>query len=345
MKRISYIGEKVSIGMDVHKKHYTVSCMVQGEVVQKATMPAEPEKLVKYIKDRFEGAEVKSCYEAGFSGFVLHRVLTSAGINNIVVNAGSIEVASRDRVKTDRRDSVKMAQQLEAGRLKGIRVPSLEEESKRLLHRTREQLIRKRTAIINQIKMRFYQFGISVPTSTSRKGIDKVISECSNELQGNVQVFLNLWDAVSLEIKALEIRQLEQANSDVLDKTYRSIPGYGFQTARVISNELGDMSQFPNERALFSFIGLTPTERSSGETQRKGHISRQGSARLRCVLVEAAWNAVRYDKYWNSVYKRQSMRLGGKRTIVAIARRLIGLARALVRNKDLYQQPEIKAAA
>ena len=343
MKRISYSGEKVSIGIDVHKKHYTVSCMVEGEVVQKVTMPSEPAKLVKYIKDRFEGAEVTSCYEAGFSGFGLHRILIADGINNIVVNAGSIEVASRDRVKTDRRDSVKMAQQLEAGRLKGIRVPSLEEESKRLLHRTREQLIRKRTAIINQIKMRFYQFGISVPTSISRKGIDKIIVEYGNQL--TLLPLLNLWDSVNLEIKSIESQQLEQAKNDVLDKIYRSIPGYGFQTARVISNELGDMSQFPNERALFSFIGLTPTEKSSGETQRKGHISRQGSARLRCVLVEAAWNAVKYDKYWNSVYKRQSLRLGGKRTIVAIARRLIGLARTLVRNKDLYQQPEIKAAA
>ena len=345
MKRISYIGEKVSIGMDVHKKHYTVSCMVKGVVVQRVTMPAEPGKLVKFIKDRFEGADVRTCYEAGFSGFVLHRVLIAAGINNIVVNAGSIEVASRDRVKTDRRDSIKMAEQLEAGRLKCIRIPSLEEESKRLLHRTREQLIRKRTAIINQIKMRLCQFGVSVPSSTSRKGIDKVISECSKELRRVLQILLNIWDAVNLEIKGLELEQVEQAKNDVLNKTYRTIPGYGLQTARVVSNELGDMSQFPNERKLFSFIGLTPTERSSGDIQRKGHISRQGSARLRRVLVEAAWNAVKYDKYWNSVYKRQSMRLGGKRTIVAIARRLIGLARALVRKKDLYQQPEIKAAA
>lgn len=347
MKSISYKGEQVSIGIDVHKKHYTVSCMVKGEVVQKATMPADPSKLVKFIKDRFEGAEVRSCYEAGFSGFGLHRILISEGINNIVVNAGSIEIASRDRVKTDRRDSVKMAQQLAAGRLKGIRIPSIEEESKRLLHRTREQLIRKRTAMVNQIKMRFYQFGISVPASINRKGIDQVVSanNFNNELQKSLQVLLNLWDAVNLEIKGIEVQQAEQAKTDILDETYRSIPGYGFQTARIISNELGNMSQFPNERTLFSFIGLTPTERSSGDTQRKGHISRQGSARLRCVLVEAAWNAVRYDKYWSSVYKRQSIRLGGKRTIVAIARRLIGLARALAKNKDLYQQPEVKAVA
>ena len=252
-------------------------------------------------------------------------------------------MASRDRVKTDRRDSIKMAQQLEAGRLKGIRIPSLEEETQRLLHRTREQLVRKRTAIVNQIKMRLYQFGISVPDSISRKGIEKVISEHGNQL--TLLPLLNLWDSINLEIKSIEVLQLKQAKNDGLDKIYRSIPGYGFQTARIISNELGDMSQFPNERALFSFIGLTPTEKSSGETQRKGHISRQGSARLRCVLVEAAWNAIKYDKYWKSVYKRKSITLGGKRAIVAIARRLIGLARALVRKKDLYQQPEIKAAA
>ena len=347
MKKISYKGEKVSIGIDVHKNHYTVTCVVAGTVVQRVTMPAEPERLAKFIKERFEGAEVKSCYEAGFSGFVLHRVLEKEGINNIVVNAGSIEIAARDRVKTDRRDSLKMAQQLECGRLKGIRIPSLEEEAQRLLHRTREQLIRKRTSIVNQMRMRLYQFGMSLPKSISRKGVDKFLAETelNKELRMSLEVLLTLWDTVNIEIKKIEEHQKVQAQGDVKNKIYRSIPGYGFQTVRVVSTELGDMKQFSNERALFSFIGLTPSERSSGETERKGHISRQGSARLRCVLVEAAWSAVRCDEYWRLQYQRLAIRLGGKRAIVAVARRLIGLARALIRNNDLYQQPEVKAAA
>lgn len=347
MERISYKGEKVSIGIDVHKNHYTVTCLVKGVVVQRATMPAEPEKLVSFIEARFAGAEVKCCYEAGFSGFVLHRVLASRGIANIVVNAGSIEVAARDRVKTDRRDSLKIAQQLECGRLRGIRIPSVEEEAQRLLHRTREQLIRKRTGIVNQMRMRLYQFGMSLPKSISAKALNLLLveKELSKELRISLEVLIRLWSAVNFEIDTIEEHQAEQAKADHKEKTYRSIPGYGFQTARVVSTELGDMKQFSNERALFSFIGLTPSERSSGETERKGHISRQGSARLRCVLVEAAWSAVRYDKYWNWVYKRLALRLGGKRAIVAIARRLIGLARALMRENELYKQPEIKAAA
>lgn len=346
-KKISYRGEKVSIGIDVHKKHYTVSCVMKGEVVQHVTMPAEAEGLVRYIKERFKGAQVRSAYEAGFSGFVLHRRLEAAGIRNIVVHAGSIEVAARDRVKTDRRDSLKIAGLLDCGRLRGIRVPSPEQEAQRLLHRTREQLIRKRTQLINQIRMRLYQFGVSLPKEISRKSMLAQLknSALSSELQLSLAVLFSLWEAVSTEVKKIEGHQKAQAKADSRNEIYTSVPGYGFQTARVVSNELGDMRQFSNERGLFSFIGFTPSERSSGETERKGHITRQGSARLRCVLVEAAWNAVRYDPYWRSEYLRRSVRIGGKRAIVAIARRLIGVARALIRNGELYQQPKLKAAA
>lgn len=347
MRKISYVEEKVSIGIDVHKNHYTVSCVVKGEVVDKATMPAEPEILVKYIRSRFEGAEVRSAYEAGFSGFVLHRVLEAAGVKNIVVHAASIEVAARDRVKTDRRDSLKIAGLLDCGRLRGIRVPSVEEESKRLLYRTREQLIRKRTQLVNQMRMRLYQFGKSMPKAINRKSMAPILEapDLSAELRISLEALLSLLEAVSVEIKKIEVYQAAQAKSDIRNEIYTSIPGCGFQTARVISNELGDMKQFSNERGLFSFIGLTPTERSSGESECKGHISRQGSARLRCVLVEAAWNAVRYDAYWRSQYQKQAVRLGGKRAIVAVARRLIGVARALIRDGEMYQQPKLKAAA
>lgn len=340
MKRISYEGEKVSIGIDVHKKHYTVTCVVESTVVKKMTMPADPELLIKFVREHFGGAHVRSAYEAGFSGFVLHRALIAGGIENIVVHAASIEVAARDRVKTDRRDSLKIAQQLEAGRLRGIRVPSLEEECKRLLHRTREQLIRKRTQIINQLRMRLYQFGIRVAGVVNRKRVEESLGEHPRaELKVTLETLLTLLEALNVEIMNIKKHQLIQAKADKNTERYVSLPGIGFQTARVLSNELGDMNQFSNERGLYSFVGLTPTERSSGETKRKGHISRQGSARLRCVLVEAAWGAVRYSEYWRGVYQKLSGRIGGKRAIVAVARKLIGVARALFRKGEMYQEP------
>ncbi len=86
-------------------------------------MPGSPERLIKYLKSNYPKANLRTVYEAGFSGFVLHRELTEAGIDNIIVNSSSIAVESKDRVKTDKRDATKMAKHLSLGLLKGIYQP------------------------------------------------------------------------------------------------------------------------------------------------------------------------------------------------------------------------------
>src|SRR5688572_19203130 len=98
-KLISYKGKTVFVGMDVHKKHYSLSCIFEGTLVKKATVKASPEKLVEFLKKYFPEAKIKSAYEAGFCGFFLHRYLEKNGIENLVVHPASIEVSSRDRVK------------------------------------------------------------------------------------------------------------------------------------------------------------------------------------------------------------------------------------------------------
>ena len=118
-----YTGKVVFIGIDVHKKTFSCVCICDNQVIQKRGMPASPEIFLSYCKNNFPGAEIKSAYEAGFSGFYLHRYLVENGIENRVVHPGSIEVSSRDRVKTDRRDALKIATQLSVGRLNGIYVP------------------------------------------------------------------------------------------------------------------------------------------------------------------------------------------------------------------------------
>ena len=110
MKKYDYTGKTVFIGIDVHKRNYFVTAVVEGEMVKRDGMRARPEKLLAYIRKFFPGAVIHSAYEAGFSGFGLHRYLLENGINNIVVHAASIEVSSRDRVKTDKRDATKIAQ-------------------------------------------------------------------------------------------------------------------------------------------------------------------------------------------------------------------------------------------
>src|SRR5215831_17758820 len=97
--RLSYTGERVYVGIDVHKATYTVVCVCQRRIVKTATVPADPAQFAASVLRWFPGATLASAYEAGFSGFVLHRVLTTAGLTNLVVNPASVAVAANDRVQ------------------------------------------------------------------------------------------------------------------------------------------------------------------------------------------------------------------------------------------------------
>lgn len=348
MATISSTVARVSIGVDVHSTTYSIF-WVQGEESGRTRMPAETRNLIEFIRNRFDVSAVTVAYEAGFSGFELCRRLNEAGIKCIVVHAASIEVA-RERVKNDKRDAKKIGTQLHAGRLKGIRVPSREEEALRLLHRTREQLCCKRRATKIQIRMRFHQFGTQVAGPKEPLTFAKVATALEQpyprEFHIGIESLVSIWKALNEQIKKLERDQKQILGADERMATYLSVPGIGFLTASVLCTELGDMSQFPNERALFAFTGLTPQEHTSGDREHKGHISRQGSGRLRHVLVESAWVAIRKNAELNRCFQRIAKRAGKKKAIVAIARKLIGRVRAMFCKKELYRsQRALKMAA
>jgi transposase len=164
-QRISYPGERIDVGIDVHKETYTVTCLCQRQIVKTATVPADPARLAESLPRWFPGARLFSAYEAGFSGFVLHRALPTAGIPNIVVNPASVAVAANEKVQTDRRDAKKLARDLAAGRLCGLSVPTEAEELARLLPRTRAQLVAPRATMTRQIKAKLHQFGLMTPAS------------------------------------------------------------------------------------------------------------------------------------------------------------------------------------
>lgn len=341
IKAISYVGKEVFIGIDVHKKTYSVVARADREVVKKWTTAASPQALAQQLLNYFAGATIHSAYEAGFSGFVLHRELEKNGIQNLVVNAAGIEVAVNDRVKTDKRDALKLATSLEATRLKGIRIPSEEEESHRLLSRTRNQLVEDRTSAKNKIRMKFHQFGLIDAAETrvmSHTLVEELLAKApSKELALVINAYWSVWRKLDEEIKKIEEELKQQAKEDANEKTYRSVPGVGPQSARVLSNELGNMSQFKNERQLFSYTGLTPSEYSSGEKVLKGHITRQGNSQVRGILIEIAWRAIAKDpalaKFFNSLFPRT----GKTKAIVAVARKLIGRIRAAFQNGKEYQ--------
>jgi len=337
----SYVGEHVYVGIDVHKKSYVVEARVDQERVKRWTTPALPEELTAQLLKYFEGGIIHSAYEAGFSGFGLHRQLSRGGIDSRVVHAAAVEVAAHNRVKTDKRDAHKLATQLEAGRLAAIYIPTEAEEQARLLSRTREQLVEERASLKRKIRMKAHQFGLIGPEDR-REMTAKFVAEILERSPGEeftlaIEVNRQVWRTLDEQIARLEARLKQQAQADPNEAVYRSVPGFGPISSRVFSNELGNLKRFSNERQLFSYTGLTPGENSSGEQIHRGRITKQGNRHIRGILIEVAWRAIRKDPTLTRFYQKVCAHAGSKRAIVAVARKLIGRVRAAFCKGELYQ--------
>ena len=337
----SYDGIDVYVGIDVHKRRYVVVAQVEQDIVKKWSTVADPAQLAQQLRRYFPGARIHSAYEAGFSGCVLHRVLKREGIDNRVVHPAAIEVAANARVKTDKRDAKKLASQLAAGRLKAIAVPSEAQEHRRLLSRTRSQLVKERTAIKNRIRMKAHQFGLIGPQERremSHAFVQEILQNSpAVEFQITVEALHQVWKTLDTQIGKLNAELKRQAQADPNEATYRSAPAVGPLGAWVLSNELGNLARFSNERELFSYTGLTPSEQSSGESIHRGRVTKQGNRHIRGILIEVAWRALKQDPDLAVCFTRIQARAGAKRAIVAVARKLIGKVRAAFRKGELYQ--------
>lgn len=177
--------------------------------------------------------------------------------------------------------------------------------------------------------------------------------EMAKELKYSVDLFIQLWLDLDTKLQEILKKLHEQAKTDTADVVYRSVPGVGALSARILANELEDMKHFNNEKGLFSYTGLTPSEYSSGEHKHLGSISRQGKALLRMILVQVAWRSIKQDRHLLEVFERISKQAGKKRAIVAVARKIIGCIRACfitgtiwrANVPDSKEPPTIKAEA
>lgn len=336
----------VYLGIDVHKKTYSITAVQDRTIVKRASMPAIPTALLSFIKSHFPNCEIFSAYEAGFSGFGLHRFLLKNEIQNIVVHPGSIEVAVNNRSKTDKRDSEKIASQLAQGKLRCVNVPSVKRESWRAVTRVRLQLVRRKAQTACQIKSLLHYFGIlphDYSKRTSKKWLISLLLILKDKIDSDVffslKALIDHWLYLNKSIKEIEKRIYAQAREDLdIGKVYLETMGIGLLSSRILANELDDLTQFHSQSALFSFIGLTPREYSSGEHTRMGNISRMGNPIIRKILVESAWKAILKDPYLKNVFERIQRNTGSrKKAIVAIAKKMIGI----IRSKFLSRKVEL----
>ena len=338
-------NKMVFCGIDVHKHHWNLCYFCDGMVVEKLCIESNFVKLLKHTKKIYSTARnIKFVYEAGFSGFHLHRQLTAHNYDCTVTPPNRVP-QSGDKVKTDKRDSAKLAKYLASGLLKKVYVPSLSAESDRQILRLRKDNQKKLTRVKNQIKSYLNLYGIRWPRENGNKWTKKYITWLNNlefEVSSQSDIiaeYLSEYHFLRDKIATRTRRLREMSKQDTYNKRYKrlvSCKGVGLLTAMTFLLELYDLTRFPSAEKFCSYLGLTPSQYSSGDHVRLGHITREGNTHVRCVLVESAWTVIRYDPFLKEKYDRiRAKGTNGKKAIVAVARSLaVRLRRCLLDETD-----------
>ena len=289
-------------------------------------------------------ARTLSCYEAGREGFWVHRALTEKAIDNVIVDAASIDIKRRKRAKTDRIDAESLAGKLvryhggEVSVWSVVRVPSLEAEAARQLHRDIGVLQRERQQHRVRIQSLLFTQGIDVAV-TPKLLRDLAEIRCWNgerlpaELQERIRREYARLRAVEQDLLVLRKQQntrLKNEPTAAMEKIrlLQQLCGIAMKSSWVFVMELFGWRQFRNRREVASALGLTPMPYQSGDSARDQGISRAGNRRVRAMAIEIAWSWLRYQPQSQlSQWYQQRFGGGGPRIrrigIVAMARRLM----------------------
>jgi transposase len=345
-KKIDFTGKEFFIGLDVHKKSWSVTILVDRMEHKTFTQPPDPIALNTYLQRMFPGGRYYSAYEAGFCGYSIHRELNSLGIKNIVINAADIPTSQKDKLqKRDPVDSRKIARSLEKGSLHGIHVFDRNLEELRSLNRTRFYLMRDLRRSKTRIKSFLQYYGEPIPLELdNNQWTLKFLSwlkEVKMKTLSGQDAFSNLISSYEYHRSQLltlsrQIRERIREYDKELYTLLKTISGIGPLTASALITELGDINRFNNIDQLGSYVGLIPRIRESGETTYTGGITFRCNSFLRTLLIESSWQAIRMDPALMQYYHSHLINNKGHKVVIKVARKLLNRIRYVMKNRKPY---------
>ncbi len=337
------------IGVDVHKKSYSIALRRSDNSHLTWTSPALPKHLIKQVKNL--GIHVGAvAYEAGPTGFSLARELKAAGVNVIVAAPSRIPRPVTAGAKCDRLDCIKLSDYAARGMLKSIAVPSLEDEARRALLRRRHATVDSIRRCKQRIKSQLLYLGLKAPKEIARWSKSTATALSKIPMQPGARLAL---DSLlrELDFYNRELRQLERDLLHIMKDRIscrrmsylKSVPGVGTVVAASFALELFRPERFKKADQVSSYLGLAPMVRQSGQSRSSGRLAPVGQSRLRSLLIEAAWSWKSKDPYAASLYNRLVSRLGvAQKAICAVARKLaIILWRLVVERRSYRPQPVV----
>lgn len=289
------------VGMDVHKETISISVAEEGrggEVRFLGAIPNQPPDIAKLARKLSKsGAALQFCYEAGCCGYVIHRQLTDLGHDCTVVAPSKIPRKPGERVKTDRRDSEKLAMLHRSGDLTPVWVPDETHEAMRDLVRARldasGQLARARQQLLAFLLR--HGRGYTTGKNWTQRHRAWLASQTFDQLAHQI-VFQDYVEAVwaAQERKDALMERITvmvpQWSLGPLVEALRGLRGLDMISAATLIANVGDLARFDTPRMLMSYLGLVPSEHSSGDRIHRGGITKTGNREARRMLIEAAWS-------------------------------------------------------
>lgn len=291
----------VYVGLDVHKKAMTVarlsSTAVAAEIWEVPNEPRAIRRLASRLIREAGTARLSCCYEAGVCGYALQRQLLQEGVECAVVAPSLVPRKPGERIKTDRRDARKLVEYWRSGVLTEVRSPSPEQEAVRDLVRCREDLkddlLRWRHRLSKMLLRRALVYRAGHAWTTRHRIWLRALSWQFSSEEAVFNEYLLAVERLEERLRSLDTKLAEvAANAPYREPVgwLRCFRGIDTVTAMTIVAEIHDFARFDSPRRFMAFLGLTPGEASSGQTQRRTGITKAGNAHVRRVLIEMAWH-------------------------------------------------------
>ena len=289
------------IGLDVHAETIAVAVAEpNGDVRSLGTIPNRPESVRKLMKKLGPAAQHRVCYEAGPTGYVVYWQLAALGVKCEVVAPTLVPVKAGDRVKTDRRDALKLARSYRAGDLTAVWVPDAAHEALRDLVRAREAAKKDQLRARHRLGKFLLRYGRRPPTAMKAwtqahlTWVKSAVHFDHAAQEATLLDYIHEVDHVADRIERLEaaitaaVETAPPHMRAVID-ALQALRGIALVSAVTIASEVGELSRFTKPRQLMGYSGAVASEDSSGERTRRGGITKTGNAHLRRVVIEAAW--------------------------------------------------------
>jgi len=312
------------VGLDVHKDSISVAMMtakgIDVQLGQIQNNPTAVRKLARRLAVKY--GRLSFAYEAGPCGYGIYRQLKDMGHPCLVAAPSLIPKRPGDRIKTDRRDAMTLARLLRMGELTEVWVPDPHHEAVRDLVRCREDVKQIERRCRQRILAFLLRQGRHYDKNNWTQEHRRWLGRQRFDQQEHGDVFAHyLHSIIEAEQHVVELERqmgeaLETWSLAPLVRGWMAMRGVKLVTAMTLASELGDVTRFVRPEGLMSFVGMVPSERSSGQTRRQGRITKSGNRHVRRVLIESAW-AYRHGACWTSPLRKRAA--GTSEAVRAIA--------------------------